>query len=93
MEEFLLRCASPSDTFGLVRNSLLQGVYVLHGDADDNVPVTQARMMRERLTEFHHDFEYFEQPGLVSWQRHLRHHRRRRVPTRPLSRPQRRTLR
>lgn len=67
MEALLLRCASPSDTFGLVRNSLLQGVYVLHGDADDNVPVTQARMMRERLTKFHRDFEYFEQPGAGHW--------------------------
>lgn len=67
LEEFLLRCAAPSDTFGLVRNSLLQGVYVLHGDADDNVPVAQARMMRKRLAEFHRDFEYYEQPGAGHW--------------------------
>lgn len=67
LEEFLLRAASPSDTLGLVRNSLLQGVYVLHGDADDNVPVTQARIMRERLVAFHRDFEYYEQPGAGHW--------------------------
>lgn len=67
MEEFLLRCASPSDTLALARNSFLQGVYVLHGDADDNVPITQARMMREKLSEFHRDFEYYEQPGAGHW--------------------------
>ncbi len=67
MEDFLLRCASPSDTLSLVRNSLLQGVYVLHGDADDNVPVTEARLMRDRLSPIHHDFEYYEQPGAGHW--------------------------
>lgn len=67
IEDFLLRCASPSDTLSLVRNSLLQGVYVLHGDADDNVPVTEARLMREKLSSIHRDFEYFEQPGAGHW--------------------------
>lgn len=67
LEDLLLRCASPSDTLSLVRNSLLQGVYVLHGDADDNVPVTEARLMRERLSSIHHDFEYYEQPGAGHW--------------------------
>lgn len=67
IEDFLMRCASPSDTLSLVRNSLLQGVYVLHGDADDNVPVAEARLMRERLSPIHRDFEYFEQPGAGHW--------------------------
>lgn len=67
IEDFLLRCASPSDTLSLVRNSLLQGVYVLHGDADDNVPVTEARLMREKLSPIHRDFEYYEQPGAGHW--------------------------
>ncbi len=67
LEEFLLRCASPSDTLGLVRNSLWHGIYVLHGDADDNVPATQARIMRDALSGFHRDFEYFEQPGAGHW--------------------------
>lgn len=43
------------------------GVYVLHGDADNNVPVSQARFMRERLAKFHPDFAYFEQPGAGHW--------------------------
>ncbi len=43
------------------------GVYVLHGDADDNVPVSEAREMRRRLAAFHRDFAYFEQPGAGHW--------------------------
>ena len=67
MDHFLLRCASPSDTLSLVRNSLLQAVYVLHGDADEVVPVTEARLMRDRLSPIHRDFEYYEQPGAGHW--------------------------
>ena len=44
-----------------------RGVYVLHGDADDNVPVSQARQMREVLGTFHPDFSYHEQPGAGHW--------------------------
>jgi hypothetical protein len=42
------------------------GVYILHGDADDNVPVSQARFMRERLKD-HPDLAYHEQPGAGHW--------------------------
>ena len=67
MEKVLLRAASPSDTLALSSNFLHQGVYILHGDADDNVPVEQARTMRAHLGEFHPDFAYFEQPGAGHW--------------------------
>ena len=40
---------------------------ILHGDADDNVPVTEARRMREELGRFHHDFDWYEQPGAGHW--------------------------
>ena len=46
---------------------LQEGVYILHGADDDNVPVTQARTMAERLGKFHHDFQYHEQPGAGHW--------------------------
>jgi len=42
-------------------------VYVLHGADDDNVPVTEARSMVERLGAFHKDFVYHEQPGAGHW--------------------------
>ena len=61
------RAQSPSDTLALVRNLGPRGVYVLHGDRDDNVPVDQARTMRKALGEFHPDFAYYERPGAGHW--------------------------
>jgi dienelactone hydrolase len=66
-EAMLYRAASPSDTLALRRNYLHYGVYVLHGDADDNVPVSEARAMRKHLGEFHPDFTYYERPGAGHW--------------------------
>ncbi|HRQ72913.1 MAG TPA: alpha/beta hydrolase-fold protein [Phycisphaerales bacterium] len=67
VEAILMRATSPSDTLALTRNLDGLGVYVLHGDADDNVPVEQARTMRRRVGEWHRDFEYHEQPGAGHW--------------------------
>ena len=67
VEKMLLRANNPSETTGLARNFLHYGVYVLHGDQDDNVPVTQARHMRELLGGFHPDFAYYERPGAGHW--------------------------
>jgi poly(3-hydroxybutyrate) depolymerase len=63
----IARAGSPSDTLALVRNLEGLGVYVLHGDKDDNVPVDQARTMRRALGEFHADFAYYERPGAGHW--------------------------
>jgi dienelactone hydrolase len=67
IEEMLRRATNPSDTLGLVRNTLHYGVYVLHGEKDDNVPVAQARIMLDHLADFHGDFAFFEQPGAGHW--------------------------
>jgi pimeloyl-ACP methyl ester carboxylesterase len=67
IRELLLRAASPSDTLALKRNYAQHGVYILHGDQDDNVPVREARAMRQHLAGFHPDFAYFEQPGAGHW--------------------------
>ena len=56
----------PSDTLAYSRTTT-PGVYILHGGADDNVPVGQAREMRRSLAAFHHDFDFFEQPGAGHW--------------------------
>lgn len=61
------RAASPSDTLALLDNYRGLGIYVLHGDADDNVPVDQAREMRGRLGGFHTNFAYYERPGAGHW--------------------------
>jgi dienelactone hydrolase len=63
----LQRATSPSDTLALAPNLAGLGVYILHGAADDNVPVAQARLMRDRLASFHHDFVYHEQPKAGHW--------------------------
>src|SRR5262249_14349122 len=67
VQSILQRAASPSDTLGLVSNLAQNGVYILHGADDDNVPVTEARTMASRLKEFHHDWIYFEQPKAGHW--------------------------
>ncbi len=67
LQQLMARASSPGDTLLLSRNLASIGVYVLHGDADDNVPVGQARRMRQVLGEFHPDFAYHEQPGAGHW--------------------------
>lgn len=65
--EMVQRAAASSDTLAYARNYESQGVYILHGDADDNVPVKQARDMREALSAFHQDLHWHEQPGAGHW--------------------------
>ncbi len=67
IDSILRRAANASDTIALERNLDHLGVYILHGDADDNVPVDQARTMRSRLADFHTDFAYYERPGAGHW--------------------------
>jgi pimeloyl-ACP methyl ester carboxylesterase len=65
--EYIQRAVSPSDTLALLHNLTPRGIYVLHGDKDDNVPVDQARTMRKELAAFHSDFTYYERPGAGHW--------------------------
>ncbi|MCH8275196.1 MAG: prolyl oligopeptidase family serine peptidase [Armatimonadetes bacterium] len=67
VQAILKRAVSPSDTLALARNFLNHGVYILHGEKDDNVPPGQARRMREELAKFHRDFDWHEQPGAGHW--------------------------
>jgi uncharacterized iron-regulated protein/dienelactone hydrolase len=67
VETILRRATDPSDTLALSDNYAHFGVYVLHGDQDDIVPVEQARAMRARLGEFHPNFAYYERPGAGHW--------------------------
>lgn len=67
VEAILRRASASSDTLALLTNFLHLGVYVIHGDADDNVPVREARRMREELGRFHRDVAWYEQPGAGHW--------------------------
>ncbi|MBL8064443.1 MAG: prolyl oligopeptidase family serine peptidase [Chthonomonadaceae bacterium] len=67
VETLLRRAMNASDTLELLTNSTNFGVFVQHGDADDNVPVEQAREMRRRLASFHRDVDWHEEPGQGHW--------------------------
>lgn len=65
--ERLLRPTSPSQTLRLAANYSRHGIYILHGDKDDNVPVGQARQMRKVLGDVGAALSYHEQPGAGHW--------------------------
>jgi dienelactone hydrolase len=67
VQKMLRRATATSDLFSLVDNYRHFGIYILHGEKDDNVPPEQSHMMVERLTPVHKDFEYYEQPGAGHW--------------------------
>src|SRR5205823_11470235 len=67
VQDMLQCCTAPSDTLALAANLATEGVYVLHGDKDDNVPVEQARLMKKHLEAFHKDLQYHEEPGAGHW--------------------------
>lgn len=67
LHELIYRSSMPSDTLALKQNLAGFGIYVLHGEKDDNVPVDQARQMKRELEQFHKDFIYLEQPGVGHW--------------------------
>jgi hypothetical protein len=65
--EMIYRGALAGRVIDLRRNYLQSGVYVLHGSADGVVSVDQARLMREKLGQFHNNFAYYEYPGGSHW--------------------------
>ncbi len=68
VDELVRRASTDHDTLLRARNLRNQRVYVLHGDADDNVPVTEARRMRQELDSIAHPgYGYHEQPGAGHW--------------------------
>jgi len=67
VEQTLLRASNQSDVIKLATNYKPLGVYILHGDADQVVPVKYARQMRKVLGDFHPDFSYHEVPGAEHW--------------------------
>jgi pimeloyl-ACP methyl ester carboxylesterase len=56
-----------SDTLMRGKNLGSVGVYILHGDKDDNVPVEEARAMKKYLEPWHAPIGYHEEPGAGHW--------------------------
>lgn len=67
IEAILQRACATSDTLLMKSNFLQEGVYILHGSDDDNVPVTEARHMKAELSAFDPDVAFHEQPGVGHW--------------------------
>ncbi|CAN5659920.1 alpha/beta hydrolase [soil metagenome] len=67
LSELVRRAGNVGDTTVMIRNLGALGVYILHGDADDTVPVSQAREMAKLLEPFHHDWTLKEVPGQSHW--------------------------
>ncbi len=65
--EVFRRARASSDTLALMANLRGKGVYILHGDADDNVPVDQARQARAALDALGISHQFHEQPGAGHW--------------------------
>lgn len=63
----LARSRAHSDTLDYMENLARRGVYIIHGDADDNVPVSEGRKMRDEAMLVTEDVEYHEQPGAGHW--------------------------
>jgi dienelactone hydrolase len=66
-QTMLRRLLNASDTKAIGRNLAHQGIYILHGADDDNVPVTQAHAMIEYLEPFHRNFRFHEEPDAKHW--------------------------
>jgi len=61
------RARGHSQTLDFVDNFRDNYVYIIHGDADDNVPVSHARQMYQTLQPIVADLEYHEEPGAGHW--------------------------
>jgi poly(3-hydroxybutyrate) depolymerase len=67
VRKMLLRSAKQSDTYAFTTNLKPNGIYILHGDMDDNVFPEQSESMIANLSKFHKDYIYHLQPGAGHW--------------------------
>ena len=68
IKKMIRRSTTPSETMTFAENYKQFGVYVIHGEIDDNVRIDQAKMMLDRLKEIDHkDYQYHFEPGANHW--------------------------
>ena len=65
--EILTRANNASRTKLLVKNYKDKGIYIIHGDKDDNVPISQAKNMINLFKSFHTNYQMHTQPGAKHW--------------------------
>ena len=61
------RARASSDTLNYVSNLARRAVYVIHGDADDNVPISEAYLMSDAVSQVTDDFFFHIEPGAGHW--------------------------
>jgi len=61
------RARASSDTLQYVGNLANRAVYVIHGDADDNVPISEAYLMSDAVEPIADEFFFHIQPGAGHW--------------------------
>jgi hypothetical protein len=61
------RARAHSTTNNYLSNLARRGVYILHGGADDNVPVSEGRNMYAAVQQITQDVIYHEEPGKGHW--------------------------
>lgn len=61
------RARAHSDTLVYLDNLAQRGIYVIHGDADTNVPVSEGRKMFAAAEKVSDDVQYHEEPGAGHW--------------------------
>ena len=61
------RSRAQSDSLRYFSNLARRGVYVIHGDADDNVPVREGRDNSAAAERESDDVVYHEEPGVGHW--------------------------
>ena len=61
------RTQAHSDTNTYLSNLARRGVYILHGSADTNVPVTEGQNMYKEVKKYTSDVKYHEEPGKGHW--------------------------
>ena len=61
------RARAHSETNTYLENLIDKAIYIIHGSADDNVPVSEARAMRDAVSAVTQDVQYHEEPGAGHW--------------------------
>jgi hypothetical protein len=56
-----------SDTALFLNNLSNRGIYIIHGDQDESVPVSEGRTMFDLLSQVSEDVTYHEEEGAIHW--------------------------
>jgi dienelactone hydrolase len=68
IRKMIRRSTTTSETLDYAENYKQLGVYIIHGEIDDNVRIDQAKMMIAQLEKIgHKDFQYHFQPNANHW--------------------------